>query len=128
MGWTQELVWVLFRRLLQSSSVSIEQDEVVVGLQNDSRNLQFLDNFFIPVVILVIFPQRTLRTAVLITVTFPRWISTGRSVLWFTGVHCRPTAHPRAGCQHVLLWPSSGGPPAAASTLHGFGKPLPQLS
>lgn len=73
----------------KSSNVSIEQDEVVVGLQNDSRSLQFLDNFFIPVVMLVIFPQRTLRTAVLITVTFPRWISTGQSVLWFSGVHCR---------------------------------------
>lgn len=58
MGWTQVLVWALSRRLLQSSNVSIEQDEVVVGLQNDSRNLQFLDNFFIPVVILVIFPQK----------------------------------------------------------------------
>ena len=57
MGWTQGLVWVLSRRLLQSSNVSIEQDGVVVGLQNDSRNLQFLENFFIPVVILVISPR-----------------------------------------------------------------------
>ena len=32
MGWTQVLVWVLSRRLLQSSNVIIEQDEVVVGL------------------------------------------------------------------------------------------------
>ena len=95
------------RRLLQSSNVSIEQDEVVAGLQNDSRHLQFLDNFFILVVILVIFSQRTLRTAVLITVTFPRWISTGQSVLWFTGVHCR--LQPSILVQAATMY--SSGPP-----------------
>ena len=72
MGWTQVLVWALSRRLLQSSNVNIEQDEVVAGLQNDSRNLQFLDNFFIPVVILFIFPQKDFEDCCLNHNDFPQ--------------------------------------------------------